>query len=73
LQEIVQLQKYLSARTLIGLGFETRLGAVHDDMVMWAEANSLPCPSISRMYNLLCQIGLKITPDGRLLGAAIKT
>lgn len=69
---VEQVKSYLLAQCILGEQLYTSLGVLHDDYVVWAKSNGALGLSIDRMQVILRECGLKLAPDGRVLGVALR-
>jgi heme exporter protein D len=69
---VVQLQRYFTERSMLGNDFSMQISQFHDDYSMWCRHQKLTAVSIERFVQLVKDIGMGISADGRVLGAAIK-
>jgi hypothetical protein len=69
----MQVQAFFTERTIMGDLYSQSVGIIHDDYAQWAKSGRLPILNISRFAEIVRGIGMAISADGRVLGAAIRS
>lgn len=69
----IQVQKYFTDRTIMDTGLTMQLGIFHDDYSVWCRHNTLQALPIDRFKRLVEEIGLAVSQDGRIVGAALRS
>lgn len=69
---VVQLQRYFTERAIMGTDFTMQVGMFHDDYSLWAKNQGLTPVTIDRFVSIVKDVGLGISADGRVVGAAIR-
>jgi hypothetical protein len=69
----IQVQRYFTERSLMGADFTMPVGLFHDDYNVWCRGHQLQAVTVDRFVELVKQIGLHISVDGRIVGAALRT
>lgn len=68
----VQMQQYYTDCTVMGPDFSMQVGQFHDHYVIWAKSHGIQRPvPVGRFVDLAKQLGLGVSEDGRITGAAI--
>ena len=69
----IQLQRYFTERCLQGPDFTMPISLFHDDYNVWCRGHQLQPVTVDRFVQLVKDIGMNITIDGRILGAALRS
>jgi hypothetical protein len=70
---VIQLQRYFTERAVQGNEFTMQIGIFHDDYNRWSNQHQIVPVTVDRFVQLVKEIGMAVSPDGRIVGAAIKT
>lgn len=70
---VVQLQRYFTERSIMGPDFTMQVGIFHDDYAMWARNQGLTPVTVDRFVSIVKDVGLGVSADGRIVGAAIRS
>jgi hypothetical protein len=69
----IQLQRYFTERAIMGADFTMQVGIFHDDYAVWCQRNGLSPVPVDRFVQLVKDIGMHISVDGRVVGAALRS
>lgn len=69
----VQIQSYFNERAIMGDDFTMQVGAFHDDYSSWAKNSGVTVVRVDRFVAIVKDIGLHISSDGRIVGAALRS
>lgn len=68
----IQIQRYFTERAVMGDQFSMQVGVFHDDYAIWCKANQLAPTTVDRFVNIVSQLDLGVSADGRIVGAALR-
>jgi hypothetical protein len=67
------LQRYFTERAVQEPALAMQIGIFHDDYNRWSNQNGIVPVTVDRFVQLVKEIGMSVSSDGRIVGAAIKT
>lgn len=70
---VIQLQRFFSERAVQAPELAMQIGIFHDDYNRWSNQNGIVPVTVDRFVQLVKEIGMSVSSDGRIVGAAIKT
>lgn len=69
----IQLQRYFTERCIQGPEFTMPVGIFHDDYNVWCRGHMLQPVTVDRFVQLVKEIGMHLSVDGRVVGAALRS